>query len=44
MSEVEKFILAPQFEFSENIINEIVENLRSYHIDQVLLFMCGRVA
>lgn len=26
MSEVEKIILAPQFEFSENTINEIAEN------------------
>lgn len=43
MSEVERIIIAPQFEFSENTINEIAENLRSYHIDQVLLFMGGSV-
>lgn len=43
MNEAEKIIIVPQFEFSENTINEMVENLRSYHIDQVILFMGGSV-
>ena len=43
MSKVEKIMIVPQFEFREDSINEIVENLRSKHIDQVLLFMGGSV-
>lgn len=43
MSEVEKIMVVPQFEFREDSINEIVENLRSKYIDQVLLFMGGSV-
>ena len=43
MSETEKIMVVPQFEFREDSINEIVENLRSKHIDQVLLFMGGSV-
>lgn len=43
MSEAEKIMVVPQFEFREDSINEIVENLRSKHIDQVLLFMGGSV-
>lgn len=44
MSEAEKIMVVPQFEFREDSINEIVENLRSKHIDQVLLFMGGSVS
>lgn len=36
-------MVVPQFEFKEDSINEIAENLRSEHIDQVLLFMGGSV-